>query len=104
MFADVEELFSRCRFSDCSHKQEPGCAVQAAIAEGRMELRHWESYLKLQQELAALARKHDAAARRAYQREWHQNIMKAGRSQRAAERYRHEGGELRGKGRNRRPD
>lgn len=104
MFADVEELFSQCRFSDCSHKQEPGCAVQDAIAEGRMELRHWESYLKLQQELAALARKHDAAARRAYQREWHQNIMKAGRSQRAAERYRHEGGELRGKGRNRRPD
>ncbi|WP_253182649.1 ribosome small subunit-dependent GTPase A [Arthrobacter sp. SW1] len=101
MFADLEELFGQCRFADCAHDREPGCAVQAALADGSVELRHWESYRKLQNELAALARKQDAAARRAYQREWHQNIVRAGLSQRAAERYRHEGGELRGRGRNR---
>nr|WP_245679803.1 ribosome small subunit-dependent GTPase A [Arthrobacter cupressi] len=101
MFADLEELFAQCRFADCAHDREPGCAVQAALADGRVELRHWESYRKLQNELAVLARKHDAAARRAYQREWHQSIARAGLSQRAAERYRHEGGEVRGKGRGR---
>ncbi|MGW9414462.1 ribosome small subunit-dependent GTPase A [Arthrobacter cupressi] len=101
MFADLEELFAQCRFADCAHDREPGCAVQAALADGRVELRHWESYRKLQNELAVLARKHDAAARRAYQREWHQSIARAGLSQRAAERYRHEEGEVRGKGRGR---
>ncbi|MET3922398.1 hypothetical protein ABIB26_003358 [Arthrobacter sp. UYEF20] len=51
-------------------------------------------YLKLQRELSALARRHDAAARRAYAREWHQKIAAAGQSQRAAERYQHEKAEL----------
>jgi ribosome biogenesis GTPase len=87
MFGDLEELFRRCRFGDCAHDREPGCAVQAALAEGTLERRRWESYLKLQRELAALNRRHDAAARRAYQREWHQKVVVAGKSQRAAERY-----------------
>jgi ribosome biogenesis GTPase len=52
-----------------------------------LEMRRWESYLKLQRELAALNRRHDVAARRAYQREWHQKVVVAGKSQRAAERY-----------------
>lgn len=90
MFGDLEALFGRCRFADCAHNREPGCAVQAALADGSLEDRRWASYLKLQRELSALARRHDAAARRAYQREWHQKIATAGQSQRAAERYRHE--------------
>ena len=90
MFGDLEELFGRCRFSDCAHDREPGCAVRAALADGSLEDRRWASYLKLQRELAALARRHDAAARRAYQREWHQKIAVAGQSPRAAERYRHD--------------
>ena len=90
MFGDLEELFGHCRFSDCAHNREPGCAVQAALADGSLEDRRWASYLKLQRELSALARRHDAAARRAYQREWHQKIAAAGQSQRAAERERHE--------------
>lgn len=88
MFGDLDELFGQCRFSDCAHDREPGCAVQAALAEGTLDARRWASYLKLQRELAALNRRHDAAARRAYQREWHQKVVVAGRSQRAAERYR----------------
>ena len=86
MFADVEDLASRCRFSDCAHQQEPGCAVQAALADGTLDERRWHSYGKLQRELAALARRTDAAARRAYQREWHQKVVVAGKSQRSAER------------------
>lgn len=86
MFGDVEELASLCRFSDCAHQREPGCAVQAALADGTLDERRWQSYGKLQRELAALARRTDAAARRAYQREWHQKVVVAGKSQRSAER------------------
>ena len=49
-FADVEQYFPLCRFSDCSHEREPGCAVQAAIASGELPLSRFESYLKLQKE------------------------------------------------------
>jgi ribosome biogenesis GTPase len=88
MFGDLEELFGLCRFADCAHDREPGCAVQAALADETLDIRRWASYLKLQRELAALNRRHDAAARRAYQREWHQKVVSAGRTQRAAERHR----------------
>jgi ribosome biogenesis GTPase / thiamine phosphate phosphatase len=90
MFDDIEALAGRCRFSDCAHQGEPGCAVQEAIAVGALEERRWHNYLKLQRELAALARRHDAAAQRAYQREWHQKVVMAGKSQRSAERGLHE--------------
>ncbi|MBT2534123.1 ribosome small subunit-dependent GTPase A [Arthrobacter sp. ISL-48] len=86
MFGDVEELSGRCRFSDCAHQREPGCAVQAALADGTLEERRWNNYLKLQRELAALARRSDVAAQRAYQREWHQKVAAAGKSQRSSER------------------
>ncbi|MFJ4207043.1 ribosome small subunit-dependent GTPase A [Paenarthrobacter sp. NPDC089675] len=95
MFGDLEELFGKCRFNDCSHQAEPGCAVQEALAGQSLDERRWNSYLKLQRELAALNRKHDAAARRAYQREWHQKVVSAERGQRAAERYRHDRAEER---------
>ncbi|MCB5273267.1 putative ribosome biogenesis GTPase RsgA [Arthrobacter sp. SO5] len=87
IFGDLAELAGQCRFSDCAHGREPGCAVQAALADGSLDDRRWASYLKLQRELAALNRRHDAAARRAYQREWHQKITAAAKSQRSAARY-----------------
>lgn len=86
MFGDVEALAGQCRFADCAHQSEPGCAVQEAIADGGLEERRWHNYLKLQRELATLARRSDAAAQRAYQREWHQKVVTAGKSQRWAER------------------
>jgi len=49
-FADVEQYFPLCRFSDCSHEREPGCAVQAAIQAGELPLSRFESYKKLQRE------------------------------------------------------
>jgi ribosome biogenesis GTPase / thiamine phosphate phosphatase len=58
-FTDVTELMSQCRFSDCSHEGEPGCAVRAALADGSLERDRWESYLKLQRELRALEVKLD---------------------------------------------
>lgn len=90
MFGDLEELMEACRFSDCAHDREPGCAVQAALDDGTLDNRRWANYLRLQRDLAALNRRHDAAARRAYQREWHQKVVAAGKSQRSAERYGHE--------------
>ena len=86
MFGDVEELAAGCRFTDCSHGNEPGCAVREAIDSGVLAQRRWDSYLKMQRELAALARRSDIAAQRAYHREWHQTVVAAGKSQRWAER------------------
>jgi len=86
MFGDVEELAAGCRFTDCAHGSEPGCAVREAIDTGGLSERRWNSYLKMQRELAALARRSDAAAQRAYYREWHQKVASAGKSQRWAER------------------
>jgi ribosome biogenesis GTPase len=62
-FADVDELAAGCRFNDCAHRREPGCAVQAAIDEGRLPRERLQSYRALQRELARLARKQDARLR-----------------------------------------
>ena len=58
-FADMEALTESCRFRDCAHESEPGCAVQAALADGTLDLDRWRSYGKLQRELRHLARKDD---------------------------------------------
>ena len=49
-FADVEVFLGRCRFSDCKHEKEPGCAIKAAIAAGELDITRWESYQKLKEE------------------------------------------------------
>ncbi len=49
-FEDVEGLFARCRFSNCRHHQEPGCAVIAALDSGTLDAERWESWLKLSHE------------------------------------------------------
>ena len=49
-FSDVEGHLGRCRFSDCSHRQEPGCAIRAAIEAGELDPGRWESYRKLKEE------------------------------------------------------
>lgn len=51
-FADIEALADECRFSDCTHSGEPGCAVYKAIEEGRLSQSRWQSYLKLTAENA----------------------------------------------------
>ncbi len=56
-FADIEELASRCRFDDCAHRTEPGCQVTAALSDGSLPLRRWESWLQLQKEATAMSRR-----------------------------------------------
>ncbi|HBF65367.1 MAG TPA: ribosome small subunit-dependent GTPase A, partial [Clostridium sp.] len=46
-FSDIEELAKHCKFRDCSHNNEPGCAVQKAILEGQLESRRLQNYFKL---------------------------------------------------------
>ena len=46
-FSDIEELSANCRFRDCKHLHEPGCAVKAAVAEGKVDERRYRNYLKL---------------------------------------------------------
>jgi ribosome biogenesis GTPase len=62
-FADIEKLSSECRFSDCTHSTEPGCAVLEAVAAGELAEDRLLSHQKLQRELAHLERKQDARAR-----------------------------------------
>ena len=59
-FGDVEELAAQCRFADCSHEREPGCAIRRALGEGTLDSDRWESYRKLQRELRALEVRHAA--------------------------------------------
>lgn len=49
-FADVEQYLGRCRFGDCRHEREPGCAVRAAIESGELPRERWLSYQKLRRE------------------------------------------------------
>jgi ribosome biogenesis GTPase len=58
-FADVDELASQCRFTDCQHQNEPGCAVQGALASGILDGERLESWRKLQREQEFLLRKRD---------------------------------------------
>jgi len=63
MFGDVEELTKLCRFHDCKHRNEPGCAVREALDTGKLEMKRWDSWLKLQKELAHLEAKKEGKLR-----------------------------------------
>ena len=69
-FEDVDALIAECRFSDCGHGTEPGCAVRAALADGRLDAERFESYRKLQRELRWLETRHDARARSEERKRW----------------------------------
>jgi ribosome biogenesis GTPase / thiamine phosphate phosphatase len=69
-FVDVADLVLQCRFSDCEHRTEPGCAIKAALADGSLSIERWESYLKLQRELARLERKLDPKLRSEQRKKW----------------------------------
>jgi len=69
-FDDVTELAEQCRFSNCGHESEPGCAVREALQDGRLDPERWTSYGKLQRELAALELKLDARAKSEARKKW----------------------------------
>jgi len=78
-FADIEELTLECRFTNCSHETEPGCAVQAALRSGALTSERHRSWLRLQRELRAIAVRSDARLRREEKRKWQQRARE-GRS------------------------
>jgi ribosome biogenesis GTPase len=70
VFADVEALAGDCRFGDCAHESEPGCAVRAALDSGELPERRWSSYVKLQREARWMAMRHDARLRAEERSKW----------------------------------
>jgi len=72
-FQDVQALAADCRFRDCAHTREPGCAVLAAVDEGRLELDRLRSWRKLQRELDAVAARTDTRLRLERKRRWKQH-------------------------------
>ena len=73
-FSDVEAYLGRCRFSDCSHTTEPGCAIRSAIAAGELDPGRWERYQKLKDESVD----RDELLRR--KREWSKGVAKFSRN------------------------
>jgi ribosome biogenesis GTPase len=59
MFGDIEAITKSCRFNDCKHQNEPGCAVREALIKGTIDLPKWQSWLKLQKEIKHLEAKKD---------------------------------------------
>jgi ribosome biogenesis GTPase len=84
-FADVEALAARCRFGDCAHQSEPGCAVRAAAESGALDPARLESWRRLRRELAWLEIRQDEAASAAERA----RVKTIHRAQRAHYRHKH---------------
>lgn len=75
VFSEIEQLAQECRFTDCRHDSEPGCAVLMALASGELPARRWESYLKLQKEARWMAMRHDDRLRAEERAKWKRLTM-----------------------------
>ena len=69
-FADIEALAATCRFSDCAHDREPGCAIVSAIEDGDIAASRFDGWRKLEREARHLERRVDALARAEERRKW----------------------------------
>lgn len=69
-FADIAQLEQNCKFSDCQHQTEPGCAIIEALDSGELEVDRWNSFLKLQKEIAFETRKVDKSLASAQKKKW----------------------------------
>jgi ribosome biogenesis GTPase len=65
-FADIEEIAAQCKYGNCGHATEPGCAVQAALGDGRLDAERLESWRKLEREQEFVRRKIDPGAQLQY--------------------------------------
>ncbi len=70
VFRDVADLAAQCRFGDCRHSNEPGCAVRAALENGELDPARWASYGKLEAELRHRSLEQDVHARIAQKNKW----------------------------------
>jgi ribosome biogenesis GTPase len=82
-FADVEALAMQCRFGDCTHGNEPGCAVRAALETGSLDGDHWRNYLKLRDEISAASDLLEAQLKR----KAHARVANKALGQRLQEKY-----------------
>jgi len=81
-FSDITDLADDCRFNDCAHLAEPGCAVLAAIAAGTLPSERLDSYRKLLGEAAFAARKNDHRLAKEAQKVWKQRTIEGRRNAR----------------------
>lgn len=79
-FPEIDELAQDCRFGDCSHQSEPGCAVLAAVESGELPLRRVESWRKLIREVEWMARRGDARLMSEERKKWKQIHLSVRRS------------------------
>ncbi|MEU1401041.1 ribosome small subunit-dependent GTPase A [Streptomyces sp. NPDC005728] len=70
VFSEIEELAEQCRFHDCAHESEPGCAVRSAVDSGQLPVRRLESYRKLMRENQRIVAKTDARLRAEIRKDW----------------------------------
>lgn len=70
VFADIQDLATSCRFSNCQHSTEPGCAVQLALQQGRLAPARFENYRKLKSELETFQRRQNRRGQPAPKRNW----------------------------------
>jgi ribosome biogenesis GTPase len=85
-FGDVEELAGSCRFSDCRHLTEPGCAVLAAVAAGTLSSKRLESYHRLEREVRSEMLRANVHERRRYERRFGRLVKEAVRMKRREDR------------------
>jgi ribosome biogenesis GTPase len=72
-FADIEALAAQCRFRDCAHGNEPGCAVRASVERGELDADRLDHYLRLDRELDAVARRQEERAGSRALRQFYKN-------------------------------
>jgi len=84
-FGDVEALAGSCRFSDCAHRTEPGCAIRTALADGSLDPSRFDAYRKLEREALRAELAGNAGARKAERRRW--NAMIKGVERHMAAKY-----------------
>jgi ribosome biogenesis GTPase len=74
-FADVAELTQQCRFNDCAHKTEPGCAINGALADGSLDPARWDSYQRLEREMARLRGRRSHREHAELKRRWRERAQ-----------------------------
>src|SRR5262249_44253499 len=88
-FDDVEAIAAGCRFNDCAHRTEPGCAIRAALADGSLDRDRHEGWQKLEREAHRAELAGNAVARKAERRRW--NAMIKGVERQMAFKYGRDG-------------
>lgn len=87
IFNDISQLALRCRFNDCTHNSEPGCAVQDAVRTGELDEGRFGSYEKLSRELEFIQSKSDLRLRHARRDVWKQRAKNARQKYKARDRF-----------------